>query len=478
MISLVASRRGAVPEAVTRSESARDTAELSSKIVANAGVIRSDVGSKLGSEETKGVTTVAKSIVQSTFKDLHEIEADQLMLRALPPDAEHPKANSVEDLLRLADTSRGQGWVIAPSSLRRGDPIDVEVELSADPLFRLRTAISEGLVLMDDIGAVGARERTDVERLSQVLERLLSGLVPLQGRVVDYLLVEAGDHELIVHRRLVETLDLSGEELTIVGVASRELFWKDLRRVLFVGARYTTFCRIARSGLQRRWNPVKLVEVMSELAPNLEDQLQQLVSQIQAAMKDAAQEDAALGGREAMMLNALSSYADEAAALRGKSISIQELAATGVLDEAQLDKHSDIETWRDAFAVANEVLRNRFGVDISATEAQELRWAAVLSAGLVDGLEPASAILAPPLPTQIGDSSKWSRWRSTGDVTFWIEDEPPMPASWSARHPPHVSTKGGRVPMSKEREPGGEASAPTSPAQHERPAAPSMPTPL
>jgi hypothetical protein len=380
VISLVASRRGAVPEAVTRSESARDTADLNSKIAVNAGVLKSDVGSKLGSETTKGVTTVAKSIVQSTFKDLHEIEADRLTLKAPPPDAEQPKAGSLDDLIRLA------------SSLRRGDPIEVEVELSADPLFRLRTAISEGLVLMDDVGdiaGVGDHELAEVQRLSQVLERPLSGLVPLQGRLVDYQILGSGDYELIVHRRLVEALDLPAQELTVVGVASRELFWKDLRRVLFVGAQYTVFCRIARPGLQRQWNPVKLAEVMSELAPNLEDQLQQLVVQIQGAIRGAAQGDDARGGREAMMLNALTSYAEAAAASRDTTVSMPEFEAAGVLDDTQLAKHTDVETWREPFAVATDVLRERFDIELSAEEAQELRWAAVLRAGLVDGLGPA-----------------------------------------------------------------------------------------
>ena len=389
VISLVASRRGAVPEAVTRSESARDTAELNSQIAVNAGVLKSGIGSRLGSETSKGVTTVAKSIVQSTFKDLHEIEGDRLTLKAPPPDAEEPKAGSFNDLTRLAGTSRGQGWVIAPSSLRRGDPIEVEVELSADPLFRLRTAISEGLVLMDDVGAiagVGSQELADVQRLSQVLERLLSGLVPLQGRLVDYQILRAGEGELIVHRRLVEALDLPAQELSVVGVASRELFWKDLRRVLFAGARYTAFCRIARPGLQRRWNPVKLAEVMSELAPDLEEQLQQPVVQIQKALRGAAQGDKALGGREAMMLNALTSYVEAAGALRGTTVSMPELEAAGVLDDTQLTKHTDVEAWREPFAVATDVLREQFDVELSAEEALELRWAAVLAAGLVDGL--------------------------------------------------------------------------------------------
>ena len=81
VISLVASRRGAVPEAVTRSESARDSAELSSKISANAAVLKSEVGGKLATESARGVTTVAKSVVQATFKDLLEIEEDRLRLR-------------------------------------------------------------------------------------------------------------------------------------------------------------------------------------------------------------------------------------------------------------------------------------------------------------------------------------------------------------------------------------------------------------
>jgi hypothetical protein len=245
---------------------------------------------------------------------------------------------------------------------------------------------------MDDVGdiaGVGDHELAEVQRLSQVLERPLSGLVPLQGRLVDYQILGSGDYELIVHRRLVEALDLPAQELTVVGVASRELFWKDLRRVLFVGAQYTVFCRIARPGLQRQWNPVKLAEVMSELAPNLEDQLQQLVVQIQGAIRGAAQGDDARGGREAMMLNALTSYAEAAAASRDTTVSMPEFEAAGVLDDTQLAKHTDVETWREPFAVATDVLRERFDIELSAEEAQELRWAAVLRAGLVDGLGPA-----------------------------------------------------------------------------------------
>jgi hypothetical protein len=389
VISLIASRRGAVPEAVTRSESARDTAEINSRIAANAAVAKAEIGSKLGAEMTKGVTTVAKSIVQTTFKDLREIESDRLTLTA-SSDAEPPKVDSLDDIVRLAGTDKGRGWVVAPSSIRRGNPIEVEVELNADPLFRVGTAISEGLVLLGDVrdvAGVSAQEMIEMQRLSQVLERLLTGLVPLRGRLVDYQVVDVRDSELIVHRRLVETHDVRARELTLVGVASRDLFWIDLRRVLFSGARYTVFCRMARPGVQRHWNPVKLAEAMSEIAPNLEDQLQQLVVHIQGAIRSGAHGAEASGSREAMMRKALTFYAQDAAALKDTTASTRELEEAGLLDDTQLAKHVDVETRREAFAAVTDHLRERIDLELSSQQAHDLRWQAVERAGLVEGVE-------------------------------------------------------------------------------------------
>lgn len=390
VISLVASRRGAVPEAVTRSESARATAEINSKIAANAAVAKAEMGSKFAADSTKGVTIVAKSVVQTTFKDLREIESDRLMLKT-PVDGQPPKVDSPDDLLSLAATSKGRGWVISAGDLRRGEPAEVEVELDADPLFRVHTAISEGLVLMGDMrefAGVSAQEIVEMQRLSQVLERLMAGLVPLRGRLVDYLLVDVCGSEVILHRRLVETLDLQGaRDLTIVGVASRDLFWKDLRRVLFSGARYTVFCRMTGGGVQQRWNPVKLTEAMSELAPNFDDQLQQLVGHIQRAIRAGAQGEIDSGSREAIMRKALILYAQDAAALAGTLISTRELEEAGLLDETQLARHVDVDSWREAFAAVTNYLCERFGLELSSQQAHDLRWEAIQRAGLIEGID-------------------------------------------------------------------------------------------
>lgn len=399
VISLVASRRGAVPEAVTRSESARDTAEISSKLAASAAVVKGEVGSKLASESTGGVTTVAKSIAQTTFKDLREIEEEDLLLR-VPPPTKSPKVRSADDLLRLATAGEAAGWTVAASQLQRGEPMEVEVELETDPLFRGSTVLSEVLSLMGDVSdvvpEVGARGMTEMNRLNQVLERLLAGLVPLRGRLVDHRLAVVRDRELIVHRRIIEDLGLESCALSVVGVAARDLFWKDLRLVLFSGARYTVFCRMGRSGVHRSWNPVKLAEPLREIAPHIAEQLQQLGPHLQNAMRAGVGELPA-ATREGMMRQALILYGHAAAAVAGSMISEAEMDEAGLLSQEQCARHTDVESQREAFRAVTAELRERFELDLSSEKAQELRWAALTQAGLVEdfGPQPTSELGSP-----------------------------------------------------------------------------------
>jgi hypothetical protein len=402
VISLVASRRGAVPEAVTRSESARDTAELAGKIAANAAVVKSEVASKLTAESTKGVTTVAKSVVQATFKDLLEIEQSGLRLRVGNNDRP-PEAQSGGDLVRLAAEDKESAWVVTATSLHRGEPVELEVELQADPLFRVNTVISEGLDLMvnmtDETGMT-SHEISDMRRISAVLDRLLVGLVPLRGRVVDYRLVDVHGCELVVHRQLVDALSLPSRDLTLVAVASRDLFWKDLRRVVFSGARHTVFCRISRNGIQRKWNPVKLAEAMQDMVPEMGEQLQQLASYIQSAMRSGVRGEIAAGSRESMMRQALVSYAQRAAAAKHAEVSELDLEDAGLLTDVQLRRYDGPDAWRDSFRAIDLELRKRFELELSRQEAKDLRSAVLREAGLIEGSpatdDPNLTAAAPP----------------------------------------------------------------------------------
>jgi hypothetical protein len=401
VISLVASRRGAVPEAVTRSESERDSAELSSKITASAAVLKSEVGSKLATDATRGVTTVAKSVVQATFKDLLEIEEDRLRLR-VGNDDEPPRVKSADDLVHFAAEGEHSNWFVAASKLHRGDPL----ELEADPLFRVNTVISEGLDLMvnmlDETGMT-SQEISEMRRISAILEGLLAGLVPLRGRATNYRLVNVRGVELVVHRRLAEGLALPTRHLTLVAVASRELFWKDLRRVVFSGARYTVFCRVGRSGIQRSWNPVKLAEAMQDMVPQMGDQIQQLASHIQNAMRSGARGELAAGSRESMMRQALVTYAQKAAAQEGAAISAPEIERAGLLTAAQLGRHADPDAWRESFQAVDVDLRDRLGIELSPDDALELRSDSLREAGLMESDVPVEAGYA----DQTGQPEQW-----------------------------------------------------------------------
>jgi hypothetical protein len=62
----------------------------------------------------------------------------------------------------------------------------------------------------------------------------------------------------------------------MVGVAERELFWRDLRRVLFSKSRFLVMCRLSGDGLTTTWNPIKMTNVFDSVAPSLVGDIQEL----------------------------------------------------------------------------------------------------------------------------------------------------------------------------------------------------------
>ncbi len=71
---------------------------------------------------------------------------------------------------------------------------------------------------------------------------------------MDYEVVHIEGREWIVHRRLLD--QLAGTErpaarpLYVVGVAEQGLFWKDLSRVLFSGARFRVLVRVGQTAYE------------------------------------------------------------------------------------------------------------------------------------------------------------------------------------------------------------------------------------
>lgn len=154
-----------------------------------------------------------------------------------------------------------------------GRPRRGRVELSAEAVFRVSAVISAFVEMMeesDELARVAAStgEFDQIVQFARILDRLLVGLVPIRGRVLDFEVVAAGELEWVVHRTVAEQLADSGlverRPLFVVGVAEEALFWKDIRRVLFSSSHYRVLGRRGRDGFQTSWTPVKLVDVLKK----------------------------------------------------------------------------------------------------------------------------------------------------------------------------------------------------------------------
>ncbi len=229
----------------------------------------------------------------------------------------------------------------------------------------------------------------EVAAIARVLERLLVGLVPLRCEVTDYEIVSAKGQELIVHKELLKRLSqrelsvASTRRLHIVGVVERRLFWKDVRRVLFSNSHFRAMCRLNSDGFAERWVPVKLVDVLKEILPDLAqhiDDFGNLDLGFGGSAVAKSEDDSAV----ARQLRALVSYGATLAEVHGKSLTEAELLEMDQTLSALLPEFGDIRKRRAAF----EVITKRVAGDqpTDPVVLAQLRADALLSAGLgLDG---------------------------------------------------------------------------------------------
>lgn len=179
-------------------------------------------------------------------------------------------ASSVDELMRADKAS----LLASSKDLSRVELVEFQVGLSADPDFHLGQQQSELAGMADDFpemfqlggGVEAIHQRAPVRK---ILDRPLAGLVPIRAEAIDYSVVELSGAEYVVHNDLIVELDLNARPLQIVGVTELLAYWKDLRRVLFSGGEFTVLARIAVSGIQYAWPPVKLTDLFRETVPDL-----------------------------------------------------------------------------------------------------------------------------------------------------------------------------------------------------------------
>ncbi len=403
--SLIASKLGAIATEFTDSETSSLGSEMSSTVGADAGFLKSSMGSKIQSSETRGSQVLRKSIVQTTFKELYELEKTNLKPR--PPSEPSPSLAEGTTLSKALE-KLGEPWIIAGDTLTRGDLVELEVELEAEPIYKNSTVISTMVQLMEEnsllANAVKASDLRDVEAVAQVLERLLSGLVPIRAKATSYSVLQVDGEDLLIHRDVCRSLPESDRArlrpLNLVGVAEESLFWKDIRRVLFSNSDFRVFSRVSRSGIRQSWTPVKLAHVLQGVMPDFGQHLESFNRSLVDHTGDT--ETRQLSSGRGALACAVESYATMAAAAADRELP-EDFDYLATLDgPADAVALGSVEERRRIFGSVTAYLEREFDIRIATVAAAQLRTAAMLDAGFEpDGsLTQADQAVVPSAPTQ------------------------------------------------------------------------------
>lgn len=382
VFSLLASKDGMIATEVTDIHAATLLSETSSSYGASGGVLRAKADVRSQASDTLTTQVLRKAIVQSTFRDLYSRVRDSLLIAPVPADDRAPTVRSIEQL--KPDGSRM--WVLDPSTLRRGQLLELTVELEAEPLFQARTVVNTFLDLVDsDQAALGIGNLdglADAAVLSRMIGMLSAGLVPLRAKARDYVVVTKPDGaEVIVHREVAANLPATvvTAPLYLVGVASETLFWKDIRNVVFAASEFQVLARVLRTDLQSSWTPLKLVDVFARVVPQFQDALGMLNGNVLEAMTqgatpkdDAAPARAVLTEYANLLADELDVQLDTADATL-----LHLIEPTGVLQRG-----SHVKQWRAAMAPIADYVQERAGRPIDKGVAARLRVLAQVKHGL------------------------------------------------------------------------------------------------
>ncbi len=391
MYSLLASRKGPVATEFTESQTASLNSEFGGSAGGGFGVAKAEARSRIETARSQTSQVLRKAIVQTSFKELHDLEQPRLGLAVARGSSGMPNVRSRSDLERDLELHLSAGHVIAPQMLSRGDLIEVEVVLEADPIFRVNAIITTIREILEENMRLFSIENVDhlaeMRSIGRLLERLLADLVPIRGTLVDFRVAEINGSEHLVHRTLFEQLDEPGvtalREAVVVGVAERDLFWKDIRRVLFSGSRFTVFCRLGGDGLQHRWRPIKLMDVLNDIHPVFGEQIGDLGETALYAMEvavEASQQPHSLTGEGEDAL--LRRYATMLIESHGRAADPSEVADLVAPVERATGWAETVDDRRPVLAAVTGRVDSALGVETTPESACILRMVATMDSGI------------------------------------------------------------------------------------------------
>lgn len=283
--SLVAARHGSIAETFKNTHSETFGAEVGSTFAAPATQITPGVNltSRMTSARTTTQEVVRRAVVQGTFRSLRITDTDlKLSVEDKQPENKPPPATTEVELMKALSKLVKQRRAVRVADLKRGDVIELRVQLSADPTYQFAAAASSMLALIkgkSTIFGIDERQFADIAPMLELLPQMLVDLVPVNAPVISHQRIDLGGETWLVDTSMLtpgSTLAAAAETIAVAGVTEVPLYWKDVRRVLFDNSEYTVYVRLAKPGLATTWTPIKLADVFDTLDPKIGKEFREL----------------------------------------------------------------------------------------------------------------------------------------------------------------------------------------------------------
>ncbi|WP_285271123.1 DUF6414 family protein [Halobacterium salinarum] len=279
LISLLASTTGGITQQRTTTQRER----ISSSIKGSLGPL----GSSIGSEKEKATQAVRRYVIQSNFKEFYDMRSGDISITDDPddPPGVYVAAADSEQIRQVApglDSSR-------TTELSRGRLFELDVTLGSSRIydyFKVFGAFEEiidSFSTEEEVRQQLRRQNVSSEKIAMIIDlmdTLMAGLVPIECTISNYGVAQ-DNQEVLVHKEWADTNGIEYEECRAVGFIDEDNLWQDPTEVLFERDEFTIYGRIDDPIPSTEWNPLKLVDVVQSILPELGNELGNLQTDLE-----------------------------------------------------------------------------------------------------------------------------------------------------------------------------------------------------
>lgn len=299
-------------------------------------------------------------LIQSKFTRLHNSDAvnTKLTLNQVPNETGNPVFSE-----------------LATADLERGDIIEIQVEISANLLFRLYQ-------MMEYLGdAIEDELDREAEENLRLIKLSLGDSIPIVGTATDYCVIETdGKKAIELASTVTEEEADQVYDLEIVTLLNIDNLWADPIHSLFNDDEFVMYCRVEDVDIDA-WHPLKVTRAIASLSQNAADELNQEIVRALEAMRAQLSEMKGLEDWSVDSLTGLAEYiATYSKMLEDEyDVEISDEDQRQLIQEARRDADISYEdsTTAQRKSVLNaytDAFEEHFGMDpIGSAERQRLR---------------------------------------------------------------------------------------------------------